>query len=655
MSFSYPSFLWALLTLAVPVIIHLFNFRKTTRIYFSNIRFLKQVKEETTQKRKLKQWLVLASRLLFLFFLVMAFAQPFLPAKEQLSEPHAITIYIDNSLSMSVPMGDNMRSLDEAQQMAQGIVDLFPAETRYLILTNDFAPFSNTYKTKAQATDLLAQLKFSASSRTANEIIHRTARNPSTLFWISDFQQSTFGEPLRIDSARHVQLVPVKSEQTTNVFVDTAFLQNPFAIGGDKNSVTVRLRNQAYKKVEDLSVKLSINHIQAAASTVSIEPQHFADLTFDLSPTMKIRNPATITFSDYPVSFDNEFFIVLSYSKKLNVLEIKPGSSPTYIEKVFGNQELFSFRSFSSSNLNYSLLAETDLVVLNGINRLAEPLTEALQLYKNNFGALLLIPGADPDLSSYQKICRFSLQRASKNELEELDKPNMQNPFYANVFEDKITSIAMPKATKTMEWGTDRSALLSFKNGQPFLSQLENVFLLSCPLEKNATDFFSHALFVPVMYRIAANSQKNDRPLYYPLTASTVTVPIDSLLGESPVKWIGSQEFIPSQRKANGQLIFDLPKNEVAAGFYSVVNQRDTLGMIALNPDKKESMLSTLNPDQVKEKLGGKNISVFKASSAKSFNREIKEQYLGTPLWKYAVIVSLLFLLAEVLLIRFLK
>src|SRR5882724_9371738 len=99
MSFGYPSFLWALLSLAIPIIIHLFNFRKTIRIYFSNTRFLKQVKEETTQKRRLKQFLVLTSRLLFLFFLVIAFAQPFLPAREQMASQRNIVIYLDNSLS----------------------------------------------------------------------------------------------------------------------------------------------------------------------------------------------------------------------------------------------------------------------------------------------------------------------------------------------------------------------------------------------------------------------------------------------------------------------------------------------------------------------------------------------------------------------------
>src|SRR5688572_11311269 len=104
MTFLYPSFLWALAALSIPVLIHLFNFRKTARIYFSNTRFLRLVKEVTTAKRRLKHYLILASRLLFLLFLILAFAQPIIPAIEQLSSSRSVVLYIDNSQSMSAPL-----------------------------------------------------------------------------------------------------------------------------------------------------------------------------------------------------------------------------------------------------------------------------------------------------------------------------------------------------------------------------------------------------------------------------------------------------------------------------------------------------------------------------------------------------------------------
>jgi len=656
MSLVYPSFLWALGALAFPIIIHLFNFRKTTRIYFSNTRLLKQVKEETTQKRRLKQYLILASRLLFLFFLVMAFAQPFLPAKEEITGKQNMVIYVDNSFSMASPVAEKTRALDEAVRMAQNIVDLFPASTPFQLITNDFSPSSNSFRTRTEITDLLSQVKLSAVSRSASEILHRIREKQATIFWLSDFQKSTFGELTKSDSSLQIRLVPLTLEKYSNVFVDSVYLENQFAIGGEKNTLKVRLYNSGKKNVEGLVTKLSINGVQAAAASVNIAPNSITEVPFDIGSGLKGYNKAVITFSDFPISFDNEFFFTLNYTTKLNIIEIKSSAVPTYVEKVFGNKDVFAFRSFSTANLNYSLLANADLVVVSGIDRIEEALTTAINSYKKNFGVMLFVPGLQPDAGSYQKLLSIPITKSPPGELAELDKPDFQNPFFANVFEDKNSTIAMPHANRNIDWGADRSAILKFKNSQPFLSQFGKTYILASPLEKDFTDFFNNALFVPVMYRMAASGKRTGQTLYYSLTSSSITLASDSLLREEPVKLVDDREIIPSQRKVNSQLLLELPKDVLSPGFYKVTNKSDTIGLLAFDPDKNESLLGQMTGDEAKAALGGRNnISVFKANSPGTFSIEIKERYLGKPLWKYAIVLALIFLLAEVLLIRFLK
>src|SRR5690606_30777897 len=103
MSFVYPAFLFAAALVAIPIIVHLFNFRRYKTVYFTNVRFLKEVKEETTSRSKLKHLLVLIARCLAVLFLVFAFAQPFIPVNKT-DQPkdgnRGISIYIDNSFSM---------------------------------------------------------------------------------------------------------------------------------------------------------------------------------------------------------------------------------------------------------------------------------------------------------------------------------------------------------------------------------------------------------------------------------------------------------------------------------------------------------------------------------------------------------------------------
>jgi len=656
MSFNYPMFLWALTALSIPIIIHLFNFRKTTRVYFSNIKFLKQVKQETTQQRRLKQYLVLASRLLFLLFLVLAFAQPFLPAREQISDQKNIAIYLDNSFSMSAPVAEKIRALDAAVSFVREIVELFPDETRFKLLTNDFAPFSNSFKAGSEIIDQLSQVRLSPVSRTLDEITRRIGERGNTVFWVSDFQRSTLGEEIVTDSTWQLRLVPVGYEKLSNVFVDSVFLDNPFVIGGEKNSVRVRLRNDGPRALEGLVTRLAINGVQAATSSVTVQSNSSVETSFDLSGSLTGFNKAVFSFSDFPVSFDNEFYFTLNYSGKLRVIEIKPDAPGTFIEKVFGNRQLFDFQSYSVKNIDYSLLDVADLVIVNGINSIEPSLNAALQSYRNK-GSLLVVSGDQPALDSYRKLLGITdLKKIEKSELEELDRPDFRNPFFENVFEEKTSALAMPRAKRLLDWGADRSAILRFKNGLPYLSRFGNTFVIASPLEKSSTDFFNNALFVPVMYRIASSGKKVESKPYFYLSSSLVTVATDSLVGEEPAKLIGAQELVPSQRRMGDRLLLEIPRFSVNQGFYYVTHKRDTLDLIAFNLEKKESMLVQYSGEEMKTALGGGNhISIFQASSTETFSNEIKERYLGTPLWKYALMMALFFLLAEVLLIRFLK
>jgi hypothetical protein len=666
MTFLYPSFLWALAALSIPVLIHLFNFRRTTRIYFSNTRFLKLVKEVTTAKRRLKHYLILASRLLFLLFLILAFAQPVIPAREQLGNGRSIVLYIDNSQSMSAQLPDKTRGIDAALSFGQNIIELFPPDTRYKIVTNDFAPFSNSFKTKTEALDLLAQLRVSPVSRSMEEIKERLeqdgANRSREFFWISDFQQSTTGKiPTDWDSASRWHLVPIAFAPLPNVFLDSAWLGNPFAAGGEKNVLTVRVRNDGKTEVDQLNLKLAINNIQAGTATVSIPQRGVAETNFDLTTGLRGLNKALISFNDFPVSFDNEFFLALNFTDKINILEIKAGRESTPIERVFGNKEIFNFKSFAVSNFNYSLLTQADMVVVNGLDKLDASLSLSLRNYLNESGTVLLIPGVAAEAQSLQQFTGNGLLRVAgeKREPEELDRPDFNNPFFENVFEERSVSIAMPRASRLLEWGADRSAILRFKNDQPFLSRFDQqgvLYLLASPLKPGFTDFYNHALFVPVMYRIAAGSRKSESRLYHTLREDFITLRVDSLAPDEQLRLVGEQEVIPPQRRVAELAFLEIPKFSVSQGFYHVVSNRDTISLISFNLDKAESLLDQYSGEDLKIQMGnGKNISIFEASSTEAFSNEIKARYLGKPLWKYAIMLALFFLLTEVLLIRFLK
>ncbi len=666
MTFLYPSFFWALGVLSIPIIIHLFNFRKTTRVYFSNNRFLKKVKENTTAKRKLKHYLILLSRLLFLFFLVAAFCQPMLPAKEDQVDHHNVVFYLDNSQSMSAPLRDRTRGLDAGISFINRIVETFPPDARYRLVTNDFAPFSNSFKTRAEIQELLSTVRLSPITRTIQEVREKLLRDQETrepeVFWISDFQKSTAGlaAPPSQDSLFQWHLVPIEFEDFSNVFVDTVYLDNPFASSGERNVVRAKVRNDGKEDVEQLNVKLTVNGVQSGAVIIRVPAGGIGEATFDLTTRLNGLNRASISFNDFPVSFDNEFFFSLNYNEKIRIIEIREGSAASPVEKVFGNEQIFNHRSFAKSNFNYSLLNEADLVVVNGLNVMDQSLQSALHDYLNREGVLFIIPGSGMDAGVLRTFLQLpGVERVGSRSMQELDKPDYANPFFENVFEERSTAMIMPKAMPVVGWGADRSAILHLKGGAPFLSRFTRngtVFLLASPLEAGFTDFFNHALFVPVMYRMAASSKKGEQKLYYTLNQSLLTLRLDSLPGEEQLRLVSEEEIIPSQRKTGQQVVLDLPRHTLKTGFYKVVAAGDTIDLLAFNPDTRESLMEQYGPDVATTFFGGgENVRIFEASDSETFSNEIKERYLGTPLWKYAIMLALLFLVAEVLLIRFMR
>src|ERR1044071_6789049 len=144
------------------------------------------------------------------------------------------------------------------------------------------------------------------------------------------------------------------------------------------------------------------------------------------------------------------------------------------------------------------------------------------------------------------------------------------------------------------------------------------------------------------MYRIAASGRKKEFKPYYTLRESNISIHVDSLKGEDPLRWVGAEEVVPAQRQVNEEVIFDIPKFSVSKGFYKVVSKRDTVNLIAFNLDKSESLMDQYSAEEFKQMLGGgDNVTIFKVGKQEAFSNEIKERYLGKPLWKYALMIAI--------------
>ena len=105
MEFLNPAFLFGLAAASIPVIIHLLNLKKLQKIEFSTLTFLKELQKSKLRRIKIRQWLLLALRVLIILLLVMAFSRPTLKGVAiggtTSAAKTSVVFIIDNTISMS--------------------------------------------------------------------------------------------------------------------------------------------------------------------------------------------------------------------------------------------------------------------------------------------------------------------------------------------------------------------------------------------------------------------------------------------------------------------------------------------------------------------------------------------------------------------------
>lgn len=698
MQFLFPSFLWGLLAVSVPIIIHLFNFRRTKKVFFTNVAFLKAVETETSSFRRIKQWLILAARALFFAFLAFAFAQPFLPAKNsganRSSGLGVSSLYLDNSLSMQNTT-ENRRYLDLAVTKIDELLTLFSQSPNVQLVTNDFAGEDQAVTNATKVKDRLTSIGLSPNPRTFENVYKRqrslaqkhNASASNQFFWFSDFQKSTAGnlKNLKIDSLDKLFLVPVQGKASQNVFVDSVWLASPFIREMQNNVLYVKVFNSGDNEVEKLPVKLFIDNTQASTASVDIAPNSSATATFNFTVKDKGFHKGKVSFDDQPITFDNDYYFVLDASPVIQVLHLyQQRSAADYIGKVFDNDSLFAYHSYSANNVDVGQFKNANLIVLEGVEQINGTFRASLEEFIRQGGSLLIFPPSNPDADDYgQFLSGFGIQGITvinqpalpQSQLP-IAEPNRQNPFYADVFErTTLQGVAnTPLMQPVWNWSGVGEKILTFKNLQNFITAtnttLGKVYLCASPADKAYGNFTEHAFFVPTMFKIASMSVRQERAAYnfsegsitidIPNVKKNATYKLKSVISEANKNNI---EIIPIQRISGNKLTLEMPKatqlsdNQILeSGYYELQLDGKTEKLLALNHDNEESKMEFYTPEELKNFFAGqKNVTIFDNLLDGDFVKTFQENNIGTPLWKYCVMLALAFLFIEILLIRFMR
>jgi len=642
MQFKHPEILYFLFLLVIPILVHLFQLRRFKKEYFTNVRFLKEISIQTRKSSQIKKWLLLATRLLLLACLIFAFAQPFFKAKDSKNSTNELYFVLDNSFSMQAK-GQKGELLKRA---VEDLLEHTPENQNFSLVTNSETFWNTDIKSIQKELQNLtySPLPFQLESAMAKIKSHPSVFNKDVII-ITDANGLQAKQLKSIDKNWNTLFVVPKAEQKNNIAVDSVFIQqnldNFYEIG-------VKLKGYG-TDFKDLPIALYNKNKLIAKTIAQLET---AEKIFKFTiPKEDFHGYVTIT--DNSLAYDNTLYFSISKPEKLNVLSIGDADKNSFLSRIYTSDE-FNYNETTLSSLDYNILEKQDAIVVNEIPDVPQALQTTLKSFVEKGGNLIFIPANESKVANSTTFLNLfgKLQFQSLQNTEKLiTKIAFNNPIFSSVFEKQVANFQYPKTQSSFGISSVHPAILSYEDQSVFLTSIPNpissVYVFAAALNKKNSNFQNSPLIVPTFYNMAQSIQKTGVSAY--TIGEQNPIFIDALLGKDEIVSIKNKDenFIPIQQILNNKVKVTCAEFPQQAGNFGIYKQDKLLKNVSFNYNRSESAI-TENPDNL--------LSDFKVKeSIETVLDTLQTDRTNNTLWKWFVILALLFLVTEVLIQKLVK
>lgn len=682
MIFLNPTVLFGLLAASIPILIHLLNLRKLKKIEFSTLAFLKELQKTKIRRIRLKQWILLALRILLILLLVSAFARPTIESVTLGGASSAAktssVIILDNSFSMS-KITNKGSYFNIAKAAAKKLIDNLNSGDNISVLAaadgkHDLIDYANPEHLKS----LVDNIEISDRTFSADEVLARAVNilNESKdfnkeIYLLSDFQLSSFPqnaiEKIVVENSDLVKFYTFdfNDHGINNTAITDLSVNNQIFELNKKIEFNAELENFSERDYDNLVVSLFINGERSAQKSAVISSDEVINLNFETVLMKSGVLDVIAEIEDDDILQDNKRYLNIFVPEKFNVLIAYENKSDAH---------------FVSTALNYSAdekLIQTDEVLLN--NLLSKNLndydiifvitggedfnyTDLLINYFNDGGKIVIIPSSDAEqvyLNNF--VQRFDLGTiVSLVELSREEKPikadsfDELHPLFTNLFETDKREFNPPEFYKYFRTNSSSSSgtIISFEDKSPFLLEKKNddgaLFLFASSLTLDWNDFPVKGLFAPLIIKSVfyLTQQKESEEM------ATAGMPLSIDLREKKslqIKASGPDEmveYITSDTLTNSRFL--QYNNTSKKGFYKFYSGEKLIDFKAVNVDKKESETNFLTEDEMEKYLSETGFeNIFPLDIESNYIEDIYQSRFGSELWKYFLIAALAVALIE--------
>jgi Aerotolerance regulator N-terminal/von Willebrand factor type A domain len=641
MAFLAPLFFAALLTLAVPVIIHLTQREKKQVIEFPSLMFLQRIPYQSVRRRRIRDWPLLAMRLAAIALIVLAFARPFLKkptvALASALGPREVVVLLDHSYSMAY--GDRWdraraaarRTVQSLGQADHGTLILFgtgaqlevraTADLGRVLAAIDAATLS------AEATRYAPGLKLAQRVLTESHLPNRE------VVMISDFQRNGWvrDDALRLPSGTIFTPVVIGDPQPANVAVSSVLPQRSIFSGQERITVAAGIVNRGPAPVSNVKVDLDIDGRTLESQTITVPPATPASVTFQPFTLARAFTRGTVKISDDRLKQDNAFNFVMSPAQRLPVLILEPPQAPRdaslYLQRALaiGATPAFQVDVRQADNVSSADLDRHRVVILNDTAALSSG--EAVKHFVAQGGGLLVVlgehavwgtdsndilPGVPGDIVDRSGRGGSLAELDYSHPILELFKaPRSGDLSTARFFRYRSIAIKpQPPAEKTAGQEPAERVIARFDDGAVAMAERKigsgSVILWSSTLDNYWNDLALKPVYLPFIHQVVRRLATYEEPANW-FTVGQVVDPGHLLqsAGFGLQTGTGAMILTPEGRRIE-QTGAPTPVLLEQMGFYEI-HGRNQQGVVtvASNPDTAESDLTPLDAQELKAAVAG--------------------------------------------------
>lgn len=422
MEFLHAAFLAGTATFAVPLVIHLIFRMKKRRIVFSSVRFLQQTVLKETRKLRLREWLLLLLRCLACILLALAFARPFRPTAAMAGSSgkplEDVVLVLDDSPSLLAQEGVSLRWQQQLERARTLVNNLRPGDRAGLVLGSDPARAEIELSSNFGAISAALQKDkpsarrgdLSTALNTAVELVATSTQPGRRVVLFTDLQFNQIDRGAWADVAQKAAAgrgvtiaieTPNGSQpaRLPNLAINDVRPKSDVWIEGRPIALAIRVANYGETEATGVTVRLMMDGKALASKTIGLGPKSTTEIELSAPFPRPGETFGSVELESHDVLPEDDkrlFALRLRDSVKVLIVEDQLREKDTFLDegyyirmaldpKARGTDapalagSYVQITSVESRNFTPDRMRGADVVMLIGVNSLAEPALKALE------------------------------------------------------------------------------------------------------------------------------------------------------------------------------------------------------------------------------------------------------------------------------------